>query len=864
MELGGDGQSCWSRCGFLVIRAVTRAPLVPVSISKTLQIVKHFLNRLLAAPLIRGLSPSNYDCRIVRDLVWAETGLPVEAATADIRGAVAGERALVLTAEPGAGKSSLVPLIVANEVAGRVVMLQPRRLAARATAQRLATLLGEPLGERVGLTIRGERNVGKDCRIEVVTEAVLTNRLQNDAELPGVGAVIFDEFHERSLHADLGLAMAVESRSLLRPDLAIVVMSATIDPAPIAALIRAPGGPAPIVSVPGRMFAVDTFHHARPSRREWTDRVAAVTRHALGESGGDALVFVPGRGEVDRVVQALSGSGVEVLGLHGGTSAEAQRTILAGGKRRRVVVATTIAETSITVPGVGIVVDGGLTRRPAFDARTGLGALETVFATQFSADQRRGRAGRLGPGACHRLWSVEDERHLADSFEPEIRTGDPLPLALALARWGDPLAVDLPLLDRPDAHRLAAGVSALAALDLVGPDGALSERGTVVGRMPIHPRFGAAIVHAPEGSLRDKVIRLLSAVEEGVRFSSADLEGASPRDLDRGRRTSRALLKQRYPPLGSTVDPLPSTLAECLLDAWPDRLAQRRAGSNPEGRFLMAVGTEVELPGYDPLAGAEFIVVVDAAGSAPRIRVRSAVAVDRQTVQDRMAGRIEHVEMVVWDDRSDRVIAEQQDRIGSIVLKSAPIREPDKALVGQALLQGVRSGGLEQLRWTADAVEILHRLRWLHSQAPGDWPDFSDAVLLDRLEEWVDLGSSARPSEIVAGRRILDLLGWQRRSELDELAPTTLTPPTGSPRPVDYSTGRPVWSVRLQHLFGLDLHPVVGPKQTPVTVELLTPANRPAQTTNDLPGFWRGSYSEVRKDLRGRYPKHDWPEDPLA
>ncbi len=797
------------------------------------------------------------------ELTWTATGLPVEGARDQIIAAMRTAKVLVLVAEPGAGKSSLVPLMVAAEVGGRVVMLQPRRLAARATAQRLAALLGERLGDTVGLTMRGERNVSQHCRIEVVTEAVLTNRIQNDPELPGVGAVIFDEFHERSLHADLGLAMAVESRALLRPDLGIVVMSATIDPTPIARLLGSgPNSPGPVVSVPGRTFPVSTHYHERPTRRNWTERIDAVTRSALAETGGDALVFVPGRGEVDRVVRALSGqAGLEVLGLHGGTASDQQRDILAGGTTRRVIVATTIAETSVTVPGVDIVVDGGLARRPAFDAETGLGSLETVFVTRFGADQRRGRAGRLGPGVCHRLWSAEDERHLAESAEPEIRTGDPLPLAMALARWGDPTAADLPLLDKPDQHRLEAGCRALELLGLVDDTGMLSRLGNEVARMPVHPRHAVAVLHAPEGVIRERVIALVSAIEEGVRFGSADLEAASAAEVDRGRRSARALRKHRRPFVPPGGDRLPTGVAECLLDAWPDRLGLRR--TDRPGHFLLATGTEVQLPANDVLATAEFIVAAAADGRAPEIRLRSAVALDRATVLERMAHRIERTEVVTWDDRLQRVVAEWQERLGAIVVRSAPLVKPDPQMVERALYDAVRSKGLTGLRWTDEATAILHRLRWLHSVAPEEWPMVSDQALLERLPEWVQIGTAVRPGEIVAGRGILDLLDWQQRRDLDDQAPVELTPPKGAPRPIDYASGRPVWSVRLQHLFGMNVHPVIGPNPTPVTVELLTPANRPAQTTNDLPGFWRGSYAEVRRDLRGRYPKHDWPEDPL-
>ena len=762
----------------------------------------------------------------------------------------------MLTAEPGAGKSSIIPLIVADATKQRVVLLQPRRLAARATASRLASLLGERIGNSVGLTIRGERKVSKHCRIEVVTEAVLTNRLLEDPELPGIGAVIFDEFHERSLHADLGLAMAIESRSLLRPDLAIIVMSATIDAAPIAALLE----DATTIAVEGRTFPVHTVHHHRPGRKRWAEEVAHITQLALGERDGDALVFVPGRGEVNRVVRLLGSlGGVEVLGLDGGTPADKQRDILNGGTMRRVIVATAIAETSITVPGVTIVVDGGLARRPQFDAASGLGALETIFVPRFGADQRRGRAGRLEAGVCHRMWSVEDERHLAEAFAPEILTGDPIPLALSLSRWGDPEATDLPLLDHPGERRLRLGRAALTSLGVINESGELTDLGAAAGRVPAHPRVAAALLACVGSEVFDEAVRRLAAVEQGVRFHSADLELASASELNQARDTAKQLrtrVTRDNRPVG------PSTFAEVLLVAWPDRVAIARPGR--PGRFLLATGTEVQVPETDPLASAPFIVVAAADGAAPDTRIRAAVAVDRATVLDLLADRITKIEVVEWDERSSKVVAATETRLGANVMHREASPTPDEQAVRAALLSAVRRTGTDSLRWTDGGLDVLHRLRWLSAEAPADWPNVSENALLDRLDEWVEAGTAKSPSAITAGRGLLNLLDWQQRQAFDTNAPTALPTPAGREMAIDYSSGRPVWSVRLQWLFGLDVHPTLGPNDAPVTIELLTPASRPAQTTNDLPGFWRGSYSAVRADLRGRYPKHAWPEDPLS
>ncbi len=791
----------------------------------------------------------------MRRLEWNLTGLPVEAASESIGAAVEGTKRLVLTAEPGAGKSSLAPLMVANHVAGRVVLLQPRRLAARATAARLASLLGQQVGDLVGLTIRGERTVSNNCRVEVVTEAVLTNRLLADPELPGVGALIFDEFHERSLHADLGLGMALEAGTMLRPDLVIVAMSATIATDPLADMM----GNAPVVAVPGRTHPVTTVHHDRPARRAWGDDVAAVVRRSLGERAGDALVFVPGRGEVSRVVRALGDiPDVEVLGLHGGTAPDAQRAILNGGSRRRIIVATAIAETSITVPGVTIVVDGGLARRPQFDPNSGLGALETIFVPRFGADQRRGRAGRVEPGICHRMWSVEDERHLAESFEPDIVSGDPMPLALALSRWGDPLAQDLPLLNDPGLHRLEAGQRSLRLLGIVDESGSLTELGRAVARVPAHPRIGAALTRAAGTPGFSDLVQRLAIVEHGVRLASVDIEAATSAERRQAKATADQL--RRIP--DSPVEPTQYTsLAEHLLTVWPDRVAAARPGR--PGRFLLMTGSEVQIDDRDPLSGAPFIVVIQADGSSPAGRVRAAAAVDRTMVLETLKDEITTESRVEWDDQTARVIAARETRLGSIVLHRETVGAPDREQVQRALVVALRRLGTSHLRWTNEATAMLHRLRWLHAEDGEQWPEVSERVLLERLEEWVEVGAARSPGAVTAGRGLLNILDWQQRAAFDAEAPSTLTDPGGRPHPLDYSSGRPVWSVRLQWLFGMDEHPTVGPNRTPVTIELLTPANRPAQTTNDLPGFWRGSYSAVRSDLRGRYPKHAWPEDPL-
>lgn len=825
-----------------------------------------------------------------------DTGLPVEAHLDAIRAIVAAEETpgLVLTAEPGAGKSSLVPIAVADGLrarptagpgeagtnrTGRVVVLEPRRLAARATADRLAAILGTHVGGLVGLTIRGERSVGPTCLIEVVTEAVLTNRVQRDPSLSDIDAVVFDEFHERHLHTDLALALCLEARAVLRPDLAIVVMSATLDPGPVAGLL----GGAATMAVEGRSFPVTTHHLRRPERRHWTEAVASAAASAHGDTEHDVLVFVPGRGEVDRVGtairQRLGDAGpVDVLGLHGGSSTEDQRRAIEPSPRRRIVVATAIAETSITLPSVDGIVDGGLLRRSRYDAVSGLGRLETVFTTRFAADQRRGRAGRVGPGQCWRLWSVEDERLLDQATAPEIVDGDPLPLAYELARWGDPLAAELDFLDHPGTPRLRTGLARLVDLGLIDDQHRLTERGRRVGALPLHPRLGALIDVAPPRTRR-RAMQAAAVIEADLRSNTADLE----RLIDDNRRhpVVRANLRRLEQRVGSSSGSpgqtddgstgseqhgSASTLGEALAAAWPDRVAMARP--DRPGAFVMAAGREVGLGPDDPLRGAPFIVVATATGDTPTSRVRTALPIDRGAVLDVCADRIEWVEEVDWDDRTGNLRSERVQRLGAIALHREANPSPSAEAIQRGLRRAITRRGVDLFNWTDRARELRARLAWLHGEDPDTWPSVDDDALLDDVGAWLDLERVRNPADVaklsVTNGLLarLDASHWSLRSSLDDLAPTELPLPGGGTARVTYDSGRPVWAVRIQRLFGLDRHPTVGPNSTPVTIELLSPANRPAQTTNDLPGFWRGSYAAVRADLRGRYPKHDWPEDP--
>ena len=795
---------------------------------------------------------------------YRQTGLPLESELPRVAELLQKDH-LVLIAEPGAGKSSLAPFAMAEACAGRIVLLQPRRLAAQVTANRLADLLGERVGQRIGLTMRGTHTVGHECRIEVVTEAVLTQRLHRDPELPGIGGVILDEFHERNLHADLGLAMLLEVQESIRPDLRIMVMSATIDPDPICTLM----GGAPVLQVPGRSFPIDTRYLTRPPRPRFADAMADAISRALDEGSGDVLAFVPGRGEIQRVTRSLVSSGVEsrfgveILTLAGGGSGG---DLFHQTGPRRVVVATAVAETSLTVPGIEAVVDGGLMRVPAFDAATGFGALNTNHVTTFSADQRRGRAGRLGPGRCYRLWSKEDHRHLEPSAPPEIAVGEPAQIAFELCRWGDPEGTALPLLSPPPAHRLRAGRSILEQLGLITAAGELTKMGRQANVLPTSPHIAAMLLAAEDFEL-DSAIRLAAFLDDRTsELTSSDvqtaMDNASGRDLRRQEdRIRGAVMRVR-----SSPDPGPPDarrheidLGPFLARVWPDRVGLQR--KDRSGAFQLAGGGEVQMLDRDPNLQSEFAIVVDAGGLTEPLRVRLAAPISRaglMAVSDDVV--MWHTD-VSWDDRRGDVVSTRQKRFGRLILHSEIGPKPERHDYLDALASAVGRRSLEVLNWSDEASEVLVRLRWLHSEDPAGWPALSDGDLAQRIPEWFAGDSVSDP---IRSRDLLALLPWDRAAEVAVLAPQHLETPTGRSKQVSYETGRPVWAVRIQDVLGLDTHPTIGPHSTPVTVELLSPANRPAQVTTDLPSFWRGSYAAVRSELRGRYPKHQWPEDPLV
>jgi ATP-dependent helicase HrpB len=825
----------------------------------------------------------------------AMSQLPIEDALPALRAALASAGCAVLQAPPGAGKTTRVPLALLDEawLAGqRMVMLEPRRLAARAAAARMASTLGERVGDTVGYRVRMDTRVGPRTRIEVVTEGVLTRMLQGDSALEGVGLLVFDEFHERSLNADLGLALALQSRAVLRDDLRILVMSATLDGAPVAALL----GDAPVITSEGRSWPVDTRYLPRAPEGRLPGIVASAVRRALEEEDGDVLVFLPGAGEIRQVDSMLReggiGRNVDVMPLYGSLPPESHDRAIAPSPpgRRKVLLATSIAETSLTIEGVRVVVDGGWMRVPRFSPRTGMTRLETVRVTRASADQRRGRAGRTGPGVCYRLWPEHVQSALQAHGTPEMLDADLAPLALELAAWGVADPAELAWLDEPPAAAYAGARELLAQLGALDAAGAITPHGRWMAALALHPRLAHMLLKAREmrhGALACGLAALLSErdvfrVDSGVAQADLRLRLHALRDASRagaegaamgyrvdreGLRRAVAEARQWRKMLGIAshegVDEDACGLV--LAFAYPDRIAQRRSGGG--GRYLLRNGRGAAFAGPDPLASEAFLVIPELDGQGRDSRVYLAAPLAESDLLKHFAGQVEREEQVQWDAAAGTVRAVRRERIGAIVLRESPVRDPDPERIAAAMLEGIRGTGLDAL-WTEAARRTRERLAFLHRLGPARWPAVSDDALLASLDDWLAPhlhGTRGDLRAVDVNAALLSLLPWDRRAALDELAPTHVAVPTGSRIPVDYSDpDAPVLAVRLQELFGLADTPRIGGGAVPLTLHLLSPAHRPVQVTRDLAGFWRSSYFDVRKDLRGRYPRHPWPDDPLS
>ncbi|WP_246042658.1 ATP-dependent helicase HrpB [Streptomyces globosus] len=841
--------------------------------------------------------------------------LPVRGAVPALLSALDGHGTTVLCAPPGTGKTTLVPLVLAGLVGDgpprRVVVAEPRRIAARAAARRMAWLLGEEAGGSVGFTVRGERVAGPGTRVEVVTTGVLLQRLQRDQELAGVDAVVLDECHERHLDADTAAAFLLDVREALRPGLRLVAASATTDAEGWARLL----GGAPVVRAEGVSYPVETVWAppARPVRPPHGMRVdpaqlahvAAVVRRALAERDGDVLCFLPGVGEIARVAGLLGGAGAEVLQVHGRAPAAVQDAVLAPrtGGGRRVVLATSVAESSLTVPGVRVVVDSGLAREPRTDHARGLGALATVRASRAAARQRAGRAGREAPGTVYRCWS-EAEHGLLPAFPaPEIRLADLAGFALQAACWGDPDASGLALLDRPPAGAMAAARAVLASVGAVDGAGRATPRGKRMARLGLHPRLARALVDGPAaaGTAGPEAVRRVAEVvallsEEPPREYGDDLvaawrraaaggdayaarwraearrlaslAAAEPSAASGGRTDGGGRGADRGADRGQGGDDRLAGLVVAL--AFPERVARRQG----PGRFLMASGTRAALPEGSRLASAGdwlAVAVADRSAGSADARLRLAAPLDGDTALAAAEHLLVSAQEVHWEEGD--VVARAVERLGAIALAERPLTAPDPALLRAALLRGLaEEGPAGLLRWSKEAAALRERLSFLHRTPGGDWPDVSDAALTARAEDWLEpeLSRARRRADLAridAGRALARLLPWAsgEAARLDELAPERIEVPSGSRIRVDYSGEQPVLAVKLQELFGLAETPRVGGVPgVPVLVHLLSPAGRPAAVTADLASFWRSGYRAVRAELRGRYPKHPWPEDPAT
>lgn len=822
---------------------------------------------------------------MVRDAGGPMIRLPIDDVLPEIHRKLASHRGLVLQAPPGAGKTTVVPLSLldASWLGDQsIVMLEPRRLATRGAAHRMAALRNERVGETVGYRIRGDSKVGRSTRIEVVTEGILTRRLQRDPTLDGVGIVIFDEFHERSVDSDLGLALTLRTRDLVRDDLRILIMSATLDGTAVARLL----GDAPIVTSEGRLFPIETrYVTPRPDARIEA-MVSTAIVDALRRDEGDVLVFLPGAGEIHRVAATLEERdlvGAIVRPLFGAMAQEAQDEAIrpdpAG--RRKVVLSTSIAETSLTIEGVRVVIDAGLSRVPRFSPRTGMTRLETVRVSRASADQRRGRAGRLATGICYRLWPEHEDSHLLASWPPEIANADLAPLALDLAAAGVPDPAELLWLDPPAPAAFAHARELLRELDALDVTGNITPHGREMAALPVHPRLAHMLRRAETEvvplacdiaaliSERDILRSSVGPPDADLALRVDALQGrGNSSGIDRGlvsRARQEADRLRRQLGVQTSLTNTDDRIGALLALAYPDRVAQRRPGSR--ARFLLRNGTGAELAEGQSLSASPYLVVAEVDDHRPESRVFIAAAISLEEVREVFADQIDTEDVLEFDDKSQSVIARRRERLGAIVLRDVSLHRPDPAKIRDVFVAEIRRRGVAALPWSDGAIRLRERMAFvaLHDEA---WPSVEDEALAASLNDW--LGSSldgvtrwSDLEQLDLAAALGSLLDWKRRRELDALAPSHFELPNGFRAPIDYSDpGAPALAVRIQSAFGMRESPRILGGRIPLTMRLLSPANRPVQVTRDLAGFWRSSYLDVRKDMRGRYPKHDWPEDP--
>ncbi len=822
------------------------------------------------------------------------TNLPIGSALDALRAALAASSAAVLHAPPGAGKTTIVPLALVDTAwcTGKIIMLEPRRLAARAAARRMASLLGEHVGDTVGYRVRRDTRISKRTRIEVVTDGVLNRMLSTDPTLDGVSLVIFDEFHERSADADLGLALTIQTQRIVRPELRILVMSATLDVDPISRLL----GGAPVVSSPGRMFSVAVRYVAPRAGLSPEAAVASTVRHALADHEGDVLAFLPGQAEIRRAVALLTDlpAHVDVLPLFGDLPLHQQDQAITAAPpgRRKVVIATSIAESSLTIEGVRIVIDAGLNRTSQFNANSGMTRLVTSKVSQASADQRKGRAGRLAPGACYRLWDESNHAALLPFSPPAIMSADLATMALTLATAGirDPL--ELAWIDPPPSGPFSQARTLLSWLDAIDSDGRVTHHGRDMQSLGAHPRIAHMLLTARSLGLGDLAADLAGLLEErdvlrgdyAMHDPDAEVRVQLLRSVAQGQRRpqryhdmnvnsdalSRAVQSshvwRRDLTLGDGVSDIHCT-GRVLALAYPDRIAQKRPDA--DRRFVMRNGVGTSLPDGSSLIGSPYLAVGETDGARPESRIYMAAALALDDLRADQAAFIHQETQGAWDDSSGRLRVTTTHRLGALALTISEQPATDSGMIQRALTDAVSRSDLALLNWTEAARNLQQRVAFLRTH-DASWPDLSDEALVASLDEWLTpflsgIKTAAELAQLDTRSLLLRCLTHEQRSELDHLAPVHIVALTGSRLEIDYSQiSAPSVAVRLQEMFGCSTHPSVFGGRVPLTVHLLSPAFRPVQVTRDLPGFWRGSYVDVRKDLRGRYPKHEWPEDPLT
>ncbi|MDO9416864.1 ATP-dependent helicase HrpB [Pararhizobium sp.] len=801
--------------------------------------------------------------------------LPVSEVLDTLGAALAASVTAVVCAPPGAGKTTLIPLYLLDQAwrkDGKIILLEPRRLAARAAASRMASLIGEQVGETVGYRMRLDNKISARTRIEVVTEGVFARMVLDDPELDGVSAVLFDEFHERSLDGDFGLALALDVQGALRDDLRLIVMSATLDAGRVSAVL----GDAPVIESQGRSFPIDIRYEERPAGERVEDAMARAIIAAHRTETGSILAFLPGQAEIGRTIERLEGrlSGETlIVPLYGNLSQKEQDAAIrpAAPGSRKIVLATSIAETSITIDGVRIVIDSGLQRLPVFEPSTGITRLETVRVSRASADQRAGRAGRTEPGMAIRLWHAGQTAALPAFTPAQILASDLSGLVLDMAHWGVTDPKMLAFVDQPPETTLEEARTLLRLLRALDAQGVLTEEGKRIRALALPPRLAAmAVSAAAEGDGTEACLLAVMLTEQGLGGTGVDIEERFRRfKTDRSDRAdaSRGLARRMAKDLGGKTGGTSHGRVHpghLLMRAFPDRIALQRGG---RGRFVMANGRGAELPETERLAACEMLVIADLTGRAGKQRVLAAAEIDRVTVEEEMAGQIVREDQSFFDRPSRQVRARRVTRLGALIFEEAPLPRPTGPKAAKALAEGVRLLGTAVLPFARESQQLRDRLGFLHRSIGAPWPDTTDAGLLARLDEWfepwqentrgIDDISSSSLSE-----GLLSLVPPDLQRNLGKLVPTHFEAPTGQKHPIRYDGDEPVLSIRVQELYGLKNHPSVAGGRLPLLLELVSPAQRLIQTTRDLPGFWAGSWKDVRSDMRGRYPRHPWPEDP--